>query len=188
MKKKLLNKGDLIKTNPKNGYWGCAVVISEREKTDESDPMCHIAITDVIFRHDYVVGEIDTSKLRAMEFQRWIRLKPNEEYSRTETLIGVYSRKIKVPINIIGSIDPTGIYQGPLPFEPNHGLDVKWPLCGNVTNSLGMEAVISWRRVHDKEALEKEILAARIESDAVMAKIKEENREKRKKSKLNKIT
>ncbi|MCU1288047.1 MAG: hypothetical protein JWN60_276, partial [Acidobacteria bacterium] len=50
MKKKLLQKGDVIKTNPREGFWGCAVVISEREKTKERDPMCHIAITQVVFQ------------------------------------------------------------------------------------------------------------------------------------------
>ncbi len=47
----LLNKGDVIKTVPMEGYWGCALVLSSRDKVDGFDPMCHIAITPLIFRH-----------------------------------------------------------------------------------------------------------------------------------------
>ncbi len=182
----LLNKGDVIKTNPREGFWGCAVVLSEREKTKERNPDCHIAITPVIFQHDYDFAELDTSKLEIMEFDRIYRLKPNEEFTKKETLIGVYMRKVSIPINIIGSIDPTNIYNGPLPFEPWLGLKVTFPLCGEVTKYLGMEAVINWRSIHDKDELEKEALESDQRHDALIAKIKKENREKQKKYRLSK--
>lgn len=31
----VLNKGDVIKTNPQNGYWGCALVLDVQEHNDE---------------------------------------------------------------------------------------------------------------------------------------------------------
>jgi hypothetical protein len=179
MKKKLLQKGDVIKTNPREGFWGCAVVISEREKTKERDPMCHIAITQVVFQHDYDFSELDTSKLKVMDFIRQYRLKPDEEFSKKETLIGVYSRKIKIPINIIGNINTEHIYSGPLPFEPYYNLKVTFPLYGNITRNFGSEAIISWRRINDKDALDKEMIEADKKHDTLIAKIKEKEREKR---------
>ena len=179
VEKKLLNKGDVIKTNPREGYWGCAVVISEREKTEGRDPLCHIAITQIVFPYNYDFSELDTSKLKVMEFDRHYRLKPDEEFSKKETCIGVYSRKINVPIDIIGTIDPSNIYNGPLPFDPYYGLKVTFPLCGKVTKNLANEAIVTWRRIHDKHALEKEISESNKSHDALIARIKEEEREKR---------
>lgn len=48
---KLLKKGDVISTKPHESFWGIAVVLSEIEKTPERHPMCHIAITPLIFQH-----------------------------------------------------------------------------------------------------------------------------------------
>lgn len=36
----ILNKGDVIKTNPQNGYWGCALVLDVQEHNDEFQPLC----------------------------------------------------------------------------------------------------------------------------------------------------
>ena len=36
----VLNKGDVIKTNPQNGYWGCALVLDVQEHNDEFQPLC----------------------------------------------------------------------------------------------------------------------------------------------------
>ena len=38
----ILNKGDVIKTNPQNGYWGCALVLDVQEHNDEFQPLCLI--------------------------------------------------------------------------------------------------------------------------------------------------
>lgn len=185
-KKKLLNKGDVIKTNPREGFWGCAIVLSEREKTKESNPKCHIAITPVVFQHNYDFSELDTNNLDVLEYDCRYRLKPNEEFTKKKTAIGVYMRKISIPLNIIGNIDPSNIYNGSLPFEPYIGLKVTFPLCGGVTEYLGMEAVINWRSINDKEALENEILESDKQHDALIARIKEEEREKRNRRQLTK--
>lgn len=51
-KKKKINfcKGDIIRTNPENGFYGVAVVLNDGVKLELSPgrfsyPMCHIAIT-----------------------------------------------------------------------------------------------------------------------------------------------
>lgn len=186
--KKLLNKGDVIRTNPKENFWGIAVVLSEKDKTEDRDPMCHIAITPLVFQHAVNFEDIDINKLCVAEFVRRIRLKPGEESTRMETLIGVYSRKIKTPIDIIGNIDPDFMYDGPLPFSPDYGLKVKWPLCGNVKNDLGSEAVITWRRINDSENFQKQSEESDRFHDALMLKIKEEERVKRQNAKLKKVT
>jgi len=186
MKKKPLNKGDVIKTNPHDGYWGCAVVLSEREKTENFNPMCHIAITSAVYLHDYNFSELNINKLKVMEFGRRYRLKPGEEFTKKQTLIGVYTRKIDSSLNIIGNIDTSNIYNGPLPFEPYSGLEVTFPLCGKVTSNLGYETIIAWRSINDKAALEKEFLGGDERHDALMARLKEEEREKRKRVRLSK--
>lgn len=84
----------------------------------------------MILQYDYNFSELDISKLKVMEYERAYRLKPNEEFSKKETLIGVYMRRVSIPINIIGSVEPTNIYKGALPFEPWLGLKVTFPLCG----------------------------------------------------------
>jgi hypothetical protein len=48
----LLNKGDVIRTNPEEGFWGIAIILSEKEKTTESYPKCHIAITPLLLQHE----------------------------------------------------------------------------------------------------------------------------------------
>lgn len=186
--KNILNKGDVIRINPKQGYWGIAVVLSEKDKTTEFHPMCHIAITPLVFRHEVTFDELNTEKLIPMEFERGVRLKPGEEYSRQETLIGIYTRKNKEAPDVIGSIDPSRVYGGPLPFSPDDGLKITWPLCGEVSKELGLEAVIAWRRIHDAETLKIEEQESDRTHDELMARLKQEEREKRKKAKLKKNT
>lgn len=186
--KKILNKGDVIRTNPKQGCWGIAIVLSERDKTPEFHPMCHIAITPLIFEHEVTFDELKIEELNPLEFERGVRLKPGEEYSRRETLIGVYTRKNKTALDVIGRIDPSLVYDGPLPFSPDYGLEITWPLCGEISNHLGAEAVVVWRRIHDAKALKIEVQEANKSHDELMAKLKQEEREKRKNAKLKKNT
>ena len=184
--KKLLNKGDVIRTNPRDGFWGIAVVLSEQDNIGSPWPKCHIAITPLVFTHPVNFDEIVISELSVLEFVRGVRLKPNEEFSRMDTLIGVYSRQVIEPVTIIGSIDPSFLYNGPLPYEPWHYLEIKWPLCGKPNRSLGYEAVISWRRLNDSENLQKEIEESDRRFDETIQKINEKEREKRRVAKLKK--
>jgi len=138
--------GDVILTNPKEGFWGISVVLSEKEKTPERLPMCHIAITPLLFQHKVKFEEINIPDLVPLVFERVFSLKGREEFTREETCIGVYTRRNKENLEIIGSIDPTLVYNGPLPFEPWSDLEIKWPLCGDPDKKLGREAYITWER------------------------------------------
>jgi hypothetical protein len=146
-KLKLFNEGDVILTNPAEGFWGIAVVLSEREKTENYHPMCHIAITPIISRHKIEFNELKIEDLKPLEFERVYALKNVDEFTKTETFIGVYTRKNKENFEVIGSINPKAVYDGPLPFEPRHDLEIKWPLCGEPTKLLGREAYITWKKL-----------------------------------------
>lgn len=154
--KKLLNKGDVILTNPIPGFWGIAVVLTERDKTSEFDPMCHIAVTPLVFQKEVSFTEINIEKLIPLEIEGW-NFNPMSSNKDLNKVIGVYSRVLTSPVNIIGSIDPAVVYAGPLPWSPDYGLEVTWPLCGNVDKQLGYQSVIAWRKVHDVASLEAEI-------------------------------
>lgn len=143
---KLLNKGDVILTNPEEGFWGIAVVLSEREKTKNYHPMCHIAITPIIRRHKIEFCELKIEELKPLEFERVFAIKKVEEFSKIETCIGVYTRRNKENIEIIGSVNPEVVYDGPLPFDAWADLEIKWPLYGEPTRLLGREAYITWKR------------------------------------------
>jgi hypothetical protein len=182
----LLNKGDVILTNPKQGFWGIAVVLTAAEKTDNFDPMCHIGVTPLVFKHAVTINEIDVKTLSVLVFERAVKLKPDQENARKETSIGIYSRKIKSPVTIIGNIDPSFMYDGLLSFTHDNQREINWPLCGNVSQSLGNEAVIAWRRVNDSAAFEAEMIEAERSREAMMLRLNEEDRLKREQAKLKK--
>lgn len=140
-KTKLFNKGDVILTNPNEGFWGIGIVLSESEE----DLKCHIAITPLIYKHEVKFDELDIRNLKPLEFSRKYKLENIEEFTKKEICIGVYSRKNKYNLNIIGKVDSTLVYNGPLPFEPWHYLEIKWPLCGFAENDLGREAYLNWK-------------------------------------------
>jgi hypothetical protein len=143
---KLFNEGDVILTNPAEGVWGIAVVLSEREKTENYHPMCHIAITPIIRKHKIEFSELKIEELKPLEFERVFALKNVEEFSKIETCIGVYTRRNKENIEIIGSVNPKVVFNGPLPFDPWNDLEIKWPLYGEPNKLLGREAYITWKR------------------------------------------
>ena len=157
-KLKLLSKGDVILTNPEEGFWGIAVVLSEREKTSEFYPMCHIAITPVISQEEIQFSELDINDLVPLEFDRLYTLEYQKKYKpknfkpfeKKETCIGVYTRRNKANLKIIGKIDPKKIYNGPLPFEPKINSKITWPLCGDTDKNLGQEALIKWKEKMEK--------------------------------------
>lgn len=138
---KLLNRGDIILTKPANGYYGIAVVLSEKEKTPERHPQCHIAITPLIFDK-----EVNLEDLKPFEFDRVYQLKNIEEFTKKEVTIGVYTRRNKPNFKIIGNINPEIVYDGPLPFEPWDYLDITWSLYGDPDENLGRVAYINWKR------------------------------------------
>lgn len=53
----LFCKGDVIRTNPEKGFYGIAIVLDEGKKIELSPgnwsyPMCHIAITPLLFQFE----------------------------------------------------------------------------------------------------------------------------------------
>ena len=142
----LFEKGQIILTNPEDGYYGIAVVLSEKEKTPESHPKCHIAITPLIFNRKVELSELNVEQLKPLEFERFYRLEGKEEFSKKEICIGVYTRRNKQGFEILGKVDSEKVYDGLLPFEPLTGLEITFPLCGDAEKYLGREAFINWMR------------------------------------------
>ncbi|WP_289663811.1 hypothetical protein [Flavobacterium panacagri] len=150
-KTKLFNKGDVILTNPEEDFWGIAVVLSEREKTPNFSPQCHIAVTPLLFQKEIEFSELNIEDLVPLEFEREYTFEKQKKkpkpFSRTEICIGVYTRNNKADFKIIGNINPEKVYTGNLPFEPLMGLKVTFPVCGHPEKFwLGREAYIVWQR------------------------------------------
>src|SRR5512143_1812302 len=80
-----LRRGDVIKTHPREGYWGCAVVLTEPHAVEGLRPMCHIGITPLVFDHEYAWAEIEGRELSILEFDREVRIAPNNYGIRHET-------------------------------------------------------------------------------------------------------
>lgn len=171
MPSSLLHIGDVLKTNPIDGYWGCAVVLTERESTSQLDPMCHIAIATTVFRRDFTFDDLNLSQLEVLVFERGVRVAPQTYVPRIETCIGVYSRK-RNPLPILGKVDPQSVFSDPLAFVAGDGTDGGWPFCGNVTPILGNEAVHAWRAEHDTEAYNREVAEAEASHEAVLDRLK----------------
>ncbi|WP_298756720.1 hypothetical protein [uncultured Psychroserpens sp.] len=142
------NKGNVILTNPEEGYYGIAVVLSEKKNTHEFYPWCHIAITPLIFERKVQLQELDINQLKPLVFKRSYNLKGKEKFFKEEISIGIYTRSNKHGFEILGSIDPKKVYDGPLPFMPLTGLDITFPMYDEVNNYLGREAFIQWASEH----------------------------------------
>ncbi len=60
----LFKRGDVIRTNPQDGFYGIAVVLDDGVKLELSPnkwsyPMCHIAITPLIYDYEVTISDID---------------------------------------------------------------------------------------------------------------------------------
>jgi len=150
---RLIYRGDVIRTNPFSDYWGVAVVLSECGETSEFEPMCHIALTPLVFRHAVEFEELNSKNFKVLERENHL-ISLFGFNPHANKVIAVYSRITKSPISIIGSVDPTPMYDGPLPFSPDYGLTVTWPLGGTIDKNLGWEAINSWLRENDPKALD----------------------------------
>ena len=149
-KVELLKIGDVIKTHPQDGYWGCAIVLNARGKTGRFNPFVHIGTTPIIFRHDYQWDELASVSFTILEFDREVRLVPGIYPTRHETCICIYDARPHPDFPVIGHIDTSGVFSGPLGFEPGNAANGKWPWGGRIPSNLGIEAVVVWRSVHDR--------------------------------------
>ena len=130
-KQKIFNRGNVILTNLSNGYFGIAVVLSDREKTSDHFAKCHIAITPILSEKEINFEDIELIYLRPFNMTVNYNLKNIAEFSTQELTIGVYNRKNKMNLKIIGNINPNLVYDGPLPFEPFYDLEIKCPVYGD---------------------------------------------------------
>lgn len=177
---RILSRGDVLKTNPLEGYWGCALVLSAQDETPESDPMCHIGITSTVFTHDYDFEELEIEKLEILQRDRQIRTGLDLACATVrETSIGMYSRAVDSSIDIIGNVDVSSVFTAPLEFKFGDGTGDGWPGCGVVEKSLGYEAVHEWRSVHDRAQWLQDMAEAERTHREMLAALAEEDREKR---------
>ena len=158
-----LKPGDVIRTHPERGYWGCAVVLSARDSTADFDPMCHIATTTLIKPRRYAWRNISSFDLEIASLSYDIRVVPSEWHPAPEArlCIGIYSLKSAEKLDMIGHMDPKVLYPPDLTFEIGDGTSGSFPLCGPIPEYLGHEAVIVWRRIHDAVRLDQEIRKSR---------------------------
>lgn len=159
--------GDLLQTEPRPGYWGCAVVLSAFPGTQELHPSFHIGITPIVLRHDYALSEIDTTSLSILRFSRGVRVAPLTYTTRNqEVCIGIYTARSQLDLRVLGTVDSKTLYTAPLTLAVGDGTGGDFPLCGPLRRSIGSEAVVAWRRVHDTEAFEREANEAKIQFEA----------------------
>lgn len=164
--KKNLEKGDLIKTNPLDGYWVCSLVLKTRDETSDSDAMCHVAITNAVFDHDFDISEIDIENLKIIH---------NTNYEDEVVLcIQIYASRLKKDIEVIGNLEPNSFYIEPLDFKVGNGSDGGWPQCGPLEKSLGYEAVHKWRSVNDRAAWLRDIASAEKSHKEMLERLKNE--------------
>ena len=141
--KKFLEVGDVIKTNPFEGFWVCSLVLSARKKTKDFNELCHIAVTNSVFTHDFENSEINSADLIILYTENSDGIKV--------PCIKVYASRIKPDIKVIGNIDVSSFYKKPLVFEIGDGFDSGWPSCGPVSKSIGFEAIHQWRSINDRD-------------------------------------
>ncbi len=154
--------GEVIQTLPQAGFWGCAVVLTAKPRSSEFHPQFHVAITPIVFRHEFTSAELDLATLSVLRFGRHVRIGKGEYVARGEVpCIGIYTAVTRGDVKSLGKVDPHGLYESPLTFDVGDGTKGAFPLCGPLHSSIGSEAVVAWRRVHDAAALEKDILDAR---------------------------
>lgn len=150
----LFHKGDVIRTNPEKGFYGIAVVLDDGEKLELSPgrwsyPMCHIAITPLLYDYEVNIEDIDIASLKPMTFLTYFKREDGERIPwRERKCVDIYTARNKANLTIIGNIDTTSIWDGPLPFQASQD---GFHLCGDVSASLGREAYIAWCRENDVE-------------------------------------
>ena len=162
--RKLLKVGDVIKTNPLEGYWVGSIILSVREKSEEFNELCHIGVTNIVYSHDFEISEITDSDIEVIYTENRVGIKV--------PCIAVYATKIKPGIEVIGNIDISPIYGGHLAFEIGDGSDGGWPSCGDVKKSIGFEAVHQWRSINDREKWLLDIKAADKSHEEMLERLK----------------
>ncbi len=143
-------KGDIVRTSPEQGFYGIAVVLDDgcrlpipNEEGKFSTPMCHIAITPLLFDYEITMEDIDVSMLKPLIFIRHYLLDSRVIPYREETMIHIYSTRNILNLPIIGKVDPKSVFQGDLSWEPQQCM-FHW--CGEAGSLFGREAFNYWQR------------------------------------------
>ena len=179
-----LKAGDVIRTHPREGFWGCAIVLADYPASESVEPRCHIAITPIVRHQPYQWEDLAAETLTVLEFLTYYRPSPDIRRSRVRTCITLYPNTKLPPLDVIANTEPGVVFAGPLSPKVGSGPG-EYPLGSRVDpDFLGMEAVIAWRRVHDQAALEAEEADADAEyfarEEARLAKQREQDRNRRK--------
>ncbi|MCB6435846.1 hypothetical protein [Thomasclavelia ramosa] len=153
-KNKPFRKGDIIRTNPEKGFYGIAIVLDDGVKTELSPgrwsyPLCHIAITSLLFDYEISIDEINITDLKPMYFVTYFKRNDGEKIPwRNKVCIDIYTTRNKANLPIIGNIDISSVWDGELSFIVSQD---GFHSCGDVSNSLGREAYIAWCRKNNIE-------------------------------------
>lgn len=150
---KIFSKGDIIRTNPKEGFYGLAIVLDDGRKVELqpniiSKPLCHIAITPYIFDYEFDIEVIRDLKLEPLIFTQYQIVNGERLFLRNKLCIDIYTNKNKSKLPVIGKIDPKLIYTEELLWKPQFD---KFCLKGDPNSDLGHEAYINWQRNNSKE-------------------------------------
>lgn len=142
----LFKRGDVIRTNPQEGFYGIAVVLDDGVKLELSPnkwsyPMCHIAITPLIYDYEVTINDIDLVQLYPLRFLRCYSLDNIPEFFKEELLVHIYTTRNVAELPVIGNIDPSNIYQNELSWQPKSD---RFFFCGDIQKYLGREAYLNW--------------------------------------------
>ncbi len=147
--KKHFEKGDVILTNPEEGHFGFALVLSYRDKTDRFLPMCHIAITPLLFTYEVSLEDVALNDLKPLNFKRTMNYSKRGKSVhgvREDLMITIYSTRNKAGLKVIGNIDTSSVYNGELLWEPQEN---KFHFGGTIGNNLGREAFLALHQEND---------------------------------------
>ena len=177
-----LTPGDVIRTHPQKGFWGCAVVLTARDSTEDFHPCCHIATLELIHKRKYSWKSVTPADLKIVNSTRSVRVAPHEyiEEPTSRLSIGIYTLKKLDGLDIIARIDPQQVYSKPLTFEVGDGSNGTFPLCGPVKGFTGNDAVINWRKLNDRDKFELEAIKSKQQFEVMEHKRLLTQREKRK--------
>ena len=151
-KYKLFEKGDIIVTEPEDGFYGIAVVLDDAQCINingrKSLPMCHIAITSLLFDHRPIFDEIDKTSLQPILFDQMALYKGKTYFAETKIMVHIYTTRNVRSLEVIGKIDPKLVYTDDLPWFPdskNH----KCYWCGDIGSFFGREAYLNWKKTQN---------------------------------------
>ena len=143
------SKGDIIRTNPKEGFYGIAIVLDDAKKIELSPgkwsyPICHIAIMPYIFDYAFDIKDTISLKLEPLIFTQYQRINGERKFLRNKLCIDIYTNKNKSGLPVIGNMDITNIYTEEMLWKPQFD---RFHLSGDPTRTnLGSEAYTNWTR------------------------------------------